>query len=560
VAARQANRRIRLLLVAFVLVFAGTLARAVWLQGISGAALGRTAEAQQREVRTIPASRGTIYDRDGVRLAIGEQATTVFADPRQVTNAIGIARAAQGIFGKKVVDGTKLVDQLRDKSRSFLYVARQADPAKAAAFVKRGFDGVYAEAEERRAYPQHTVAAPLLGFAGVDNEGIAGLEYGFDKLLRGTPGKQTIVRDPFGRVIDTLSSTPEQEGSDVFLTIDHTIQAEAESVLRKTVHDWGAKSATAIVLDPRNGEILAMAQAPTYDANAFARSNPALTRNRAVTDAYEPGSTFKLVTVSGALSDHIVTPQTRFRLPYSIHVADRVIHDAEERGTETLSVAQILSKSSNVGTITLAQKLGKTELTTWMQRFGFGEKTGIDYPGESPGIMLPVDKWSGSTIGNVPIGQGIAVTPVQMAAAYAAIANGGIWVEPHLVEKVARHKLPKPKERRILLPSVNSEVAQMLGNVVADGTGTEAQIAGYHVAGKTGTAQVPDPRGGYAPGKYVASFVGFVPATKPRLVVLVKVQEPTKEIWGGSVAAPAFAEIARFCLQYMEIPPDAPQP
>jgi cell division protein FtsI/penicillin-binding protein 2 len=558
VAAKQANRRIRLLLAVFVLVFAGTLARAVWLQGISGAALGRTAQRQQQEIQSIPATRGTIYDRDGVRLAIGEQATTVYADPRQVTDAIAVASAAQKIFGKQAVDGAALLEQLRDKSRSFVYVARKADPDKAAAFVKKGFDGINDYPEERRAYPQHTVAAPLLGFAGVDNDGIAGLEFGFDKLLRGTPGEQTIVRDPFGRVIDTLSSTPEKEGSDVFLTIDHTIQADAESVLRRTVQQWGAKSATAIVLDPRNGEILAMAQAPTYDANNFARSNPELTRNRAVTDAYEPGSTFKLVTVSGALSQGIVSPSTRFTLPYSIHVADRVIHDAEERGTETLSVAQILAQSSNVGVVTLAEKLGSGPLMDWMDRFGFGHQTGVDYPGESPGIVLPLDKWSGSTIGNVPIGQGVAVTPVQMAAAYAAIANGGVWVQPHLVEKVAGHKLPKPKTRRILMPSVNSEVSQMLSNVVADGTGVEAQIAGYHVAGKTGTAQVPDPRGGYTPGKYVASFVGFVPASKPRLVVLVKVQEPSGAIWGGTVAAPAFAEIARFCLQYLEIPPDAP--
>jgi cell division protein FtsI (penicillin-binding protein 3) len=559
-AQRQANRRIRLLLGCFVLVFAGTLARAVWLQGVSAGSLGRMAEAQHREVQTIPASRGTIYDRDGVRLAIGEQATTVYADPRLVTNARGLARTAQRIFGTKVVDANELYPQLVDKSRAFVYIARKGDPDKAAAFVKRGFDGVNVYPEERRAYPQHTVAGPVLGYAGLDNEGVAGLEYSLDKLLRGVPGKQTIVRDPFGRAIDTISSTPEREGADVFLTIDHTIQAEAESVLRKTVQDWGAKSATAIVLDPRNGEILAMAQAPTYDANNFARANPALTRNTAVTDSYEPGSTFKLVTVSGALAEGIVTPRTQFTLPYTLQVADRVIHDAEERGTETLTVAQILSHSSNVGTVTLAQKLGGRELMRWMERYGIGRSTGLDFPGESPGIVLPYEEWSGSTIGNVPIGQGVAVTPVQMAAAYAAVANGGVWVQPHLVEKIARHKLPKPKTRRILTPGVNAEVAAMLGNVVADGTGVEAQIPGYHVAGKTGTAQKPDAYGGYSGGDYVASFVGFVPASKPRLVVLVKVDEPTRAIWGGTVAAPAFREIASFGLQYLEIPPDAPRP
>jgi cell division protein FtsI/penicillin-binding protein 2 len=558
VAAKRANHRIRLLLAIFVLVFAGTLARAVWLQGISAGSLGRMAQNQHRVIQNIPASRGTVYDLEGIRLAIGEQATTVYADPRQVTNALGLARAAQRIFGRRVVDANTLVPQLADKTKQFVYIARKADPEQAAAFVKRGFAGVSVYAEERRWYPQHTVGAPVLGYAGVDNQGIAGLEYGLDKLLRGRPGVQTIVRDPFGRTIDTISSTPERQGADVFLTIDHTIQAEAESVLRKTVKSWGAKSATAIVLDPRNGKILAMAQAPTYDANNFARTSPALSRPTAVTDQYEPGSTFKLVTVSGALSDGLVTPETRFLLPYRIKVADRTVQDAEPRGTETMSVARILTQSSNVGAVTIARdRLGKTRLMSWIEKFGFGSRTGIDFPGESSGAVLPLDQWSGSTIGNVPIGQGIAVTPLQMASAYAAIANGGVWTRPHLVERIAGHRLPKPKTRRILSPAVDRVVAALLQNVVADGTGIAAQIAGYKVAGKTGTAQVPGPNG-YEAGKYVASFVGFVPASKPRLVVLVKVQQPTRAIWGGTVAAPAFAEIARFCLQYLEIPPDAP--
>ncbi len=555
-AAKRANRRIRLLLAAFLLVFAVMLGRAVWLQGVHAQSLGKMAQNQHRETVDIPASRGTIYDRDGVRLAIGEQATTVYADPRQVTDALGVARAAAEIFGTRVVDANSLYPQLLDRKKAFVYVARKADPDQAAQFMKRGFDGVNVYPEERRVYPQHTVGASLLGFAGVDNQGIAGLEYGFDRLLRGRPGVETIVKDPFGRTIDTISSTPEREGSDVFLTVDHTIQAEVEQVLQKTVRRWGAKAASAIVLDPRNGEILAMADAPTYDANNFARISPALSRNRAVTDQYEPGSTFKLVTVSAALSERLVTPQTRFVLPYKLQVADRWIHDAEPRGTETMSVAKILSHSSNVGAVTLAEKLGRDRLAEWIDRWGFGKATGVDFPGESAGAVLPLEQWSGSTIGNVPIGQGIAVTPLQMASAYATVANDGVWVQPHLVKRVAGHRLHRPKEHRILSPTVNSQVSAMLTNVVADGTGTEAKIDGYRVAGKTGTAEVPGPNG-YTTGKYVASFVGYVPASKPRLVVLVKVQEPTKAIFGGVVAAPAFAEIARFCLQYLEIPPDA---
>jgi cell division protein FtsI/penicillin-binding protein 2 len=281
-------------------------------------------------------------------------------------------------------------------------------------------------------------------------------------------------------------------------------------------------------------------------------------RNRAVTDTYEPGSTFKLVTVAGALSEGLVAPTTEFTLPYSIQVADRVIHDAEPRGTVRYSVAQILARSSNVGAITLAEMLGKQRLSSWISRFGFGHETGIDFPGESAGIVLPADKWSGSTIGNVPIGQGIAVTPIQMAAAYAAVANHGVWTRPHLVDQIAGGGRPSLHRRRMISAGTASELMRMLQDVVSEGTGTYAAIPGYQVAGKTGTAQKPDSRGGYSGDKYVASFVGVVPASRPRLVVLVAVDEPHGAIFGGVVAAPAFQQIASFDLRYLEIPPDAP--
>src|SRR6266487_6393584 len=249
---------------------------------------------------------------------------------------------------------------------------------------------------------------------------------------------------------------------------------------------------------------------------------------------------------------------TRFTLPYSIPVADRVIHDAEERGTVNYSVARILAHSSNVGAITLAELLGKDRLASWIERFGFGRKTGIDFPGESPGIVLPAERWSGSTIGNVPIGQGIAVTPVQMAAAYAAIANRGLWSRPHLVDHVDGGGRPSLHRRRLVSRPIAAELMTMLKDVVAEGTGMYAAIPGYQVAGKTGTAQKPDAHGGYSADRYVASFVGIVPASRPRLVVLVAVDEPHGAIWGGVVAAPAFQQIARFDLQYLEAPPDAP--
>jgi cell division protein FtsI (penicillin-binding protein 3) len=551
---KQANRRIRLLLAVFALVFAVTFARAVWLQGVRAASLGKLAEHQHRETITVPAGRGTIYDRTGVELAIGEQMTTVYADPRQVRNPKDIALAAHRLFG---VDANALYPELVDKHRQFVYVQRFADPKAAAAFLKKGFTGIGSYPEERRTYPQGSVAAQVVGYAGTDNQGLGGLEIEYNKTLAGRPGKQTVVRDPFGRAIDVVGGTSERDGASIVTTLDHVIQSNAESVLRATVARWHARSAEAVILDPRTGDVLALAQAPGYDANKANLVPFSIQRNRAVTDMYEPGSVFKLVTIAGALSSGIVTPQTTFRLPYSIHVADRVVHDAEFRHTETMSVAKILSHSSNVGAVTIAEKLGAPELMDWITRFGFGKKTGVDFPGESPGAVLPLDKWSGSTIGNVPIGQGVDVTPIQMAAAYAAVANGGVWIKPHLVERIGDNPVGPIEHRRIVSPAVNRELKSMLTNVVDEhgATGTEAAIPGYSVAGKTGTAQLPGPNG-YTTGEYVASFVGMVPVAKPRLLVLVVVNEPRGGIYGGTVAAPAFAQIAKFDLQYLAVPPD----
>jgi cell division protein FtsI (penicillin-binding protein 3) len=552
---RLVNRRIRLLLLLIVAGFAALLARAAWVGVVEAASLSVRAQTQQNGVLLVPASRGTIFDRTGVPLALGEQATTVYADPQQLRNPRRAATIAARILG---LHAPQLMPLLTDRKRGFVYVERKADPARAAALARRDIPGFGFQPEERRAYPQRSVAAQVLGFAGTDNHGLAGLEEELDRQLSGVDGSQTVVRDPAGNVIDVVKQRPARHGRNVFLTVDHTIQANAEQVLRATVAKWHAKAASAIVLDPATGAVLAMADMPSYDANRYPQASLEAQRNRAVTDMYEPGSTFKVVTVGGALSDRIVTPGTRFTLPYSIQVADRVIHDAEPRGTETMTVSQILAHSSNVGAITLAEHLGPQRLMQWISRFGFGKQTGIDFPGEAGGLVLPLDRWSGSTIGNVPIGQGISVTPIQMASVYAALANGGVWVQPHLVERVQGLAPRPPVRRRILSPQVDSELMSMLKGVVLEGTGQSAAIPGYQVAGKTGTAQVADGHGGYASGKYIASFVGIVPASRPRLVVLVKVDEPQGGIYGAEVAAPAFEQIASAALQYLEIPPDAP--
>jgi cell division protein FtsI (penicillin-binding protein 3) len=552
---RLVNRRIRLLLAVLTLAFGGLLLRATWLQGVRAESLARLGQTQHREAVTLPASRGTLYDRTGVELGLGEGATTVYANPKQIVNPRAAALAVERTLG---LDANRIYPQLADRTRGFVYIERQADQAQAAALQRLKLSGFGFYPDERRNYPQGSVAAQVLGYVGIDGDGLAGLELQFNRQLSGRAGQETIVKDPAGRVIDVQQQRAERPGRDVFLTLDHSIQANAEEVLRETVHRWHAKSASAVVLDPRTGAVLAMAVQPGYNANRFPSAPSDLQRNRTVTDTYEPGSTFKLITVAGVLSERLVSPSTRFTLPYSLKVADRVIHDAEPRGTVNYSVAQILAHSSNIGAIELAEMLGRTRLSSWISRFGFGRDTGIDFPGESPGIVLPPDKWSGSTIGNVPIGQGIAVTPVQMAAAYAAIANRGIWSRPHLVDHVAGGGRPSLNRRRLVSPRIASQLMLMLKDVVAEGTGQYAAMPGYQVAGKTGTAQKPDSHGGYATGRYVASFVGIVPASRPRLVILVMVDEPQGAIWGGVVAAPAFQQIARFDLQYLEVPPDAP--
>jgi cell division protein FtsI (penicillin-binding protein 3) len=551
---RLANRRIRFLLVVFAVAFAAMLGRAVWLQAVQAGTLSRLATEQHDSKVTLPAGRGTILDRNGLQLAIGRDATTVFANPRQVANPRAAALAA----GKDLnLDPERLYTKLADRSRGFVYLARKTDPERARKLKKRAITGIFFTSEERRAYPQGRIAAQVLGYAGTDNRGLAGLELAFDRQLAGLPGHERFIRDPSGRSIDVVDSKPARDGDDLVLTLDHTIQSYAEGVLQRTVTNWGARAGSAIVLDPRNGEILAMAVVPGFDANRYGYVPRDLQRNRAVTDTYEPGSTFKVVTIAAALSTKVVAPGTSFLLPYEIEVADRRIHDSHERETQRLTVAEILSRSSNVGTVQVAQMLGQNRLARWIERFGFGRKTGIDFPGETRGIVLPVEKWSGSTIGNVPIGQGIAVTPVQMAAAYGVVANGGVWVQPHLVKRIGGNATRPPERRRIVSLPVASQVMAMMQDVVneAGGTGALARLEGYSVAGKTGTASKPE-RGGYSESRYVASFVGVVPASAPRLVVLVSVDEPKGAIWGGVVAAPAFQEIARYALQYLSIPPD----
>jgi cell division protein FtsI (penicillin-binding protein 3) len=550
------NRRISILAAAFLVLLAAAFTRAAWIQVVKGPEYAAMALRQHRETVVVPAARGTIVDRNGEPLAIGRLATTVYANPRQVDRPQELTLAAAKQLG---LEPAELYPTLVERSRGFVYVSRKADPRKAKNLEALDFAGLGFYPEELRYYPQGPVAAQVLGYAGLDNVGLEGLERSLEKTLAGKPGSQTIVKDPFGRALDVVETKPETPGKSVRLTLDHQIQANAEEVLQETVRRWGARAATAVVMDPHTGEVLAMATAPRFNANRFPTTRADRRRNRAVTDAYEPGSTFKLVTVAAALQDRVVTPRSSFLLPPTLKVADRVIREAHTRGTERMTVRQIVEYSSNIGTITIAQRLGEGRLASWIDRFGFGSRTGIDFPGESAGFALPLDQWSGSTIGTVPIGHGIAVTPVQMARAYSVIANGGVLVRPHLIERVDGRDASRGGGRRVVSRQVADQMLDLLRGVVLEGTGTGAAIPGYTVAGKTGTAAKIDPDGTYSTSRYVASFVGLVPASKPKLVIMVMVDEPHGDIYGGVVAAPAFREIARFNLQHLEIPHDAPR-
>jgi cell division protein FtsI (penicillin-binding protein 3)/stage V sporulation protein D (sporulation-specific penicillin-binding protein) len=548
---RTLDGRVRLLRVVFVIAFLAIGGKAIALTSVDGH-LAAIARDQQIRAVVLPAHRGAILDRDGTQLAVARAAKTVYATPYMLDDPKTAAKELAAALKLKWRRVNRAID---DPQSGFAYVARQADPILADKATALGLPGVASYVEEKRVYPMNTAAAQVVGFAGTDDRGLAGMEYRYDKELAGTAGRQVVVRDPAGQALRVIQSVPPRAGQDVRLTIDNGIELMADNVLAETVRLYHAKGGTAIVENPKTGEIYAMSNVPLVNANRFGAA-PADQGNKAVIYSYEPGSTFKMVTVAGALSDGLVKPSTSFVLPPTLRVGDRVIHDAEQRGTERMTVRQILAKSSNVGAVTIGWKLlGKQNLLDWTYRFGFGKLTGIDFPGEVPGFVLPGDKWWSSTVGNVPLGQGISVTPIQMVAAYGAIANGGVMMKPYLTAQVGTRVTPWREGRRIVTPKVARQVRSMLSDVVADGTGTEAQIPGYVVAGKTGTAQKALPTGGgYSKVNYVASFIGMVPARDPQLVVAVVVDEP-HPYWGGVVAAPAFRQIASYALQRLEIAP-----
>jgi cell division protein FtsI/penicillin-binding protein 2 len=547
------DRRIGLLFLCFVLALGVATLRAGWLGAVRSPALKRAAATQQVQTLALPAPRGTITDRHGAVLAVSEPASDVSATPYLVKDPL---RAAGQLARPLGVSRDALLAKLSVHS-GFVYLARRLPAARAAKVAALHIDGISLTPSSLRAYPRSWLASQVLGTASEQPGGGSGLEYGEDRVLRGRDGVRRIVSDALGQPISVEDVRATVPGRDVELTIDAGLQEKVESVLAGVGQVYKPKGATAIVMDPQTSEVLALANWPRVNANDLAGAPSYATEDRAVGYTYEPGSTFKAITVAGALQDGVVTPETQLFLPAELQIYDRTLHDAEARGDETLSVKDIIAQSSNIGAVKIALRTGERRFSQWVSRFGFGAPTGVDLPGEERGIVPTYAHYSGSSIANLPIGQGQAVTPMQMVAAYAAIANGGTLRPPRLVRAIGGRPLVSRRGRQVISPQTAASMRAMLRSVLeAGGTAQSAAIPGYDLAGKTGTANKVDPKTGqYSQSRYVASFIGFAPTRAPRLLVAVVVDEPQGAIYGAQVAAPAFQKIVAFALPYLGIPP-----
>jgi cell division protein FtsI (penicillin-binding protein 3) len=548
------QHRIGVIFALFFLLLALAAARTLYLGTVRAGTLRKAAQTQQLSNETLPAQRGTILDRNGVDLAVSEPAQDISADPYLVKDSLQAARQLAPLLGKS--QGQVLA--LLSERRGFVYLARALPARQARQVMALKLEGISGTPVMRRVYPRGTLAAQVLGFVGTEGKGLSGLEYSQSALLKGTAGERRTISDARGQPISIANVHTEKPGATLTLTLDANIQQRAEDVLDAVGRVFAPKDATAIVMNPDTGALLAVANWPQVNANDPAAYSQAALEDRAVGFDYEPGSTFKAFTVSGALQEDLITPSTGFDIPDQIQVADRTIHDDTEHEDETLTTAEILAQSSNVGAIQIGLREGAPAFNSWVHRFGFGQPTGVELPGEEQGVALPLDKYSGSSMGNLPIGQGELVTPMQMVAAYSAIANGGILRRPHIIGAVNGRPRYLPAGHRVISATTASELRTMLKGVLAPGgTASEVSVPGYQLAGKTGTASKIDPETGeYSKSAYVASFVGFAPAADPKLLCAVIVDEPQSgSIFGGTVAAPAFGQIMSFALPYLRIPP-----
>jgi cell division protein FtsI (penicillin-binding protein 3) len=555
-------------LLLMVMGFALVALRLVYLQVYQRAELTIRAGRQQERVVKLEPKRGTIYDRMGRELAVSLDVDSVYGVPSGIDNPRAVALQLSRILR---VDRRGLEQRLAG-NKQFVWLSRKVEPARAEKIKDLGNKEIGIRLESRRFYPKKSLAGPVLGFLGVDNKGLEGLELAYDKSLRGMSGWVLAEKDAMGRTVFPGGSGFQyrlpKPGHDIILTIDEVIQHIAEKELDAALVSSHAKGGVCLVMNPQTGEVLALSvrSAPhsnqAFNPNEPQRSKPAEWRNRAVTDAFEPGSIFKPILAQRRSKNGSCTRSSASTVQREIQLADRVIRDAHENGV--LTFTDVIAESSNVGTITVALRLGKERFAKYISAFGFGKKTGVDIPGEISGQLRDYRSWSGVSIGSIAIGQEIGVTPIQVASAYCALANGGMLMKPYLVSEIVDHGSGEGKKfqaqavGRAITEGTCAKVNKMLQRVVETGTGQKARPAGYTAAGKTGTAQKIDQRTGkYSQKDYVSSFVGFTPANSPKLVILVMVDSPEGLVhYGGSVAGPVFKAVAEQSLAYLQVAPD----
>lgn len=558
--------KVRVLFVtaALLCLFVAILARAFHLQVIGSDPYKQRADDQHIASITLNSKRGDIYDRNSSELAVSVNVDSVYAKPAEIKSVRSAAKKLSAVLGVKV---SKIEKKLRSK-RDFVWLKRQIDLAAKSREEILSIEGINLVKEPRRFYPNNSLASNLIGFTGVDSVGLEGLELYYDDVLRGSARKVTGYRDAKGRLLmyeDADKAFP-IEGLRVELTIDKTIQYIVEKELKAAIESSGSLGGMAIVMNPETGEVLALANAPTFDPNNYRKYTPAEWRNKSVTDVSEPGSVMKAFVMAAAIEEGVVEPNDiLFCENGKYRVANRTIHDSKKHGW--LSVTQILKYSSNIGTLKIGRKLGPERLYRYLRAFGFADKTGLDLPGEASGRLAHYSDWSRVTLETISFGQGISTTGVQLTTAFSAIANGGFLMRPYIVKAVVDPRGETVREtnpaivRRVISSETAKTVTKMLIGVTEEGgTGTRAASASFDVAGKTGTAQKPDlVNGGYQKKGYIASFIGFVPALNPKLVIYVALDEPAGDNYhGGTIAGPVFSAIAGQSLSYMGIFPDNP--
>lgn len=555
------RKRIVFFLCVVCLVMMGLMGRLVFLQFFKSPWL--TENATDQRVREIPveAKRGIIYDRNGRELAVSVSSASVYAIPAEIRNVEETAAKLAAILN---LDSNNLVVKLK-KRQAFTWIKRKIEADTARSIQMINLPGIGLTQESRRYYPHDNLASHVLGFTGIDSQGLDGVEITFDSYLKGRQGSIVVEYDGRGREIPWANHrfVPPVEGNNLYLTIDIVIQQIAEREAERIIKEHQAKAATIIVLHPKTGEILALANKPDYNPNKFAEYSPKFWRNIAVSNAYEPGSTFKIITAAAALGDKTVKLQDRFFDPGAVEVQGRHIHCWKHGGHGSQSFLEVVKNSCNVGFVNVGLRLGGDAFYRYIESFGFGKHTGIDLPGEAKGIMYDRAKVKPINIATMSIGQSIAVTPIQLAAAVSAVANDGVLLRPQIVREVRDKKgevirgYQPDIVRDILRPDVARELKGILEKVVEEGTGKNAYLEGFHVAGKTGTAQKVG-GGGYEAGRYVASFVGFAPADNPQIAALVIIDEPVGLYYGGQIAAPVFGLLAKDILPYLNVAPQPP--